>query len=208
MKITYKVKWRFVSAIFASLAIVVFSVFKWSIIDWITLFLYIPLAIVVWLIFLSTVIASITCITKWGEMGFYSLTPLAINVVVFLVVFLVPFTTLWLKANFTIYKNVREEIVDEIYKGELQPNVSHNSSLIALDKSYPRVSMGGNEIVVEEHEDKEYILFFTFRGVLDNYSGFIYVPEGGEPANYGDLHEKEVTQIVHWDGNWFYVSHQ
>ena len=68
--------------------------------------------------------------------------------------------------------------------------------------------MGGNEVVVEEHDDKTYVLFFTFRGVLDNYSGFLYVPDGGSPSLFSDLDEQQFTQIVPLEENWYFVSHR
>lgn len=72
---------------------------------------------------------------------------------------------------------------------------------------YSNVSKGGNEIIVEEHNGLKYIFFFTFRGILDNYSGFIHIPEGGDPSQFLDFDEKESTQIVHMEGNWYYASH-
>jgi hypothetical protein len=42
--------------------------------------------------------------------------------------------------------------------------------------------MGGNEVAVEEHAIKKYVLFFTFQGILDQYAGFLFVPEGGPPT--------------------------
>jgi len=48
------------------------------------------------------------------------------------------------------------------------------------ESSYPGASLGINAVAVEKTDGKRHILVYTFRGILDNYSGFIYVP--GEVA--------------------------
>ena len=118
-----------------------------------------------------------------------------------------PFADISIDIDFKIHKKAREEIVAKVYEGELKNNISYNSSLIALGSSYPTVSAGGNEIVVEEHDGKKYVFFFFNRGVVDNYSGYLYVPEGGDPQKYGDLNESHSTQIIPYGGPWFWTSH-
>jgi len=183
------------------------AAFQWSIIDRITPFLYMPLVGVVWLFFLIAAITGAICAFKYKKIGKISFLPSSIMASAFLIVYLVSFTNLWLKADFAYYKNEREEIVKKVYERKIKPNVAHNSSLINLGNSYPLVSMGGNEIVVEEHAGLKYVFFFTFRGIMDNYSGFIYVPDGGKPSQYSDLDESNSTQITHLEGNWYYASH-
>ena len=107
-----------------------------------------------------------------------------------------------------INKEQRERVVAKVLNGELQPNVKYNASLINLNAGYSGLSRGGNDIVVEDHEGLTYVFFFTFRGVLDNYSGYLYVPKGGSPEMYGDLDESEFTQIKHIESNWYLVSHR
>ena len=120
---------------------------------------------------------------------------------------LIPFTDLCLKWNFIHYRQEREKIVNQVLAGELQPNVEYNSSLIALPASFKYISCRRNDIVVEEHKDKKYIFFFTYSGILDNYAGFLYTPDGGDPAEYNDLHETASTQIVPYVENCYWVSH-
>lgn len=202
-----KIKLRFAVSLVASLSVICLAAFHWSIVDFITPFFMFPVEAAVWTIFLGAAIASATCILKYKEIGAISLLPLFFHLLSFLAVYFVPFTNLWLHANFVYYRSSRAEIVRKVNAGDLRPNVTHNSSLISLGREYPSVSKGGNEIAVEEHSGKKYIFFYTFRGILDNYSGFIYVPEGGDPRRYSDLNETDSAQIVPWEGNWFYASH-
>jgi hypothetical protein len=194
---------RFAFAILGSALFALLSFFQWSIVDAITPFLLMPLWIFVGLIFLISVITSISCIWTYKRIKYYSLIPILINIIAFFI----PYTNLWVTIDYYQHKKDREVIVAKIYQGELKPNVDYNSSLIALGTSYPSVSLGGNDIIVEEKEGYKYVFFFTYRGILDNYSGFIYVPDGGKPEMYSDLNESNVTQIIHYDGNWYWASH-
>jgi len=58
--------------------------------------------------------------------------------------------------------------------------------------------------MVERSRDATYILFFTYRGVLDNFSGFMYRSDNTLPAE-GDFggNWAEKKRI---DQNWFWVA--
>ncbi len=202
------IKGRLNYTIIAGLLLISLYAFTWSIIDRITLFLYLPLAAVVWGLFIGAGIASLTCIRKFKDIRYRSLIPAGVCCLSILIVIFVPFTTLWLELDYWIYKKERQKVVRLIKNGELRPNVAHNHRLIKLGIHYPNISVGGNEVVVEAHGDQKYVLFFTFRGILDNYAGFLYVPKDGSPSRYSDLHEKQVSQIIPLDKNWYYVSHR
>lgn len=202
-----EIKGRLVFSIVASVFVLLMSAFEWSLIDKLTPFLYMPLLGLVWLLFVISGITSLSCFSKFREIGLKVVIPISIVFTSFLIAYFVPFTTLWLKADFALYKEEREEVVKKVNVGELIPNVSHNDSLINLGDKYPLISMGGNEIVVKEYEGLKYVFFYTFRGILDNYSGFIYVPSGGDPREYSDLSESNSTQIISLGENWFYASH-
>ena len=202
-----EIKWRFNLAIISSLLLILLSAFQWTLVEIITVFLMMPLSGAVWLFFISCIISSLTCLLKFKEIGRKSLAPIGIQVIAFLLVVYFPFTLLWLKADYILNKEQRNLVVSQVLNGELTPNIEHNSSLIHLDDTYSGVSRGGNDIVVESHEGLTYVFFFTFRGILDNYSGYLYVPKGGSPEKYSDLNETDVTEIKHIENNWYLVSH-
>ncbi|MPZ12604.1 MAG: hypothetical protein GEU89_20685 [Kiloniellaceae bacterium] len=159
-----EVRWRLISAITAGVMLIAVHAFEWSIVDRITPFLYLPLAGVVWWVVIGVGLASLTCLTKIRAIGIRSFVPTAVVALSVLIVVLVPFTDLWLKLDYSLYRKERNEIVQKILGGDLTSNVSYNAKLIALGDTYPLVSMGGNEVVVEEHNGNMYILFYTFRG--------------------------------------------
>lgn len=96
-----------------------------------------------------------------------------------------------------------------INSGEIKSNVKNDSHLISLGDSYPNVSVGGNQVAVYGFGSNKYVFFNTFSGFLDsNASGFIYVPQGGDPQNCSEDVDKEPrARIVSLDNNWFCVSH-
>ncbi len=167
----------------------------------------IPLSGAVWLFFIGCVISSLTCLLKFKDIGRKSLVPIGIQAIAFFLVIYVPFTYLWLKADYMLNKEQRDMVVSQVLNGELTPNVEHNSSLIHLNDDYSGLSRGGDDIIIESHEGLTYVFFFTFRGILDNYSGYLYVPEGGTPEMFSDLNEADMTEIKHVENNWYWVSH-
>jgi hypothetical protein len=194
-------------AVWISIFTILIMAFQWSIIDWITPLLMPFLIFLVFVIFLIGLGFSLSCLFKFKQIRWLAIVPLATQLLTFVILEFVPFTKLWVNADFHLYESQRQEIVEKVYSGELVPNVEYNSSLIALGSEYSKVSMGGNEIQIQDINGLKYVFFFTFRGILDNYSGFLYVPDGGDPINFADLNEKDVTQIIKYADNWYYTSH-
>ena len=120
------------------------------------------------------------------------------------VYFVTPFTQLWLSANYRWYRSDRLRVVHDVQSGKLTPG---HGGVVALPSGRPRVSTGGNEVLVEEHGGKQYVFFYTYRGILDNYSGFLFVPEGGRPSLFGDFGEVDSTQAKPLEPNWYFVAH-
>lgn len=201
------IKKRFNVAIISSVLLILLSAFQWSLIDTFTIFLMMPLSAAVWLFFIGCMISSLTCLLNFKSIGRISIAPIGIQVIVLLIAIYVPFTTLWLKADHILNRAQREVVVTKVLNGQLKPNVEYNSSLIHLSGEYSGVSRGGDDIIIENHDGLTYVFFFTFRGILDNYSGYLYVPEGGSPEKYSDLNETDVTEIQHIEHNWYLVSH-
>jgi hypothetical protein len=148
---------------------------------------------------------SAVAIFKRGRQAWASFAICAGTLLIWIVV---PFTELWIGGNYWYYRDARGAVVERVLAGTLRPNVDYNSSLIRLPPGSPHVSMGGNEIVVEEHNGKKLVFFYTFRGILDNYAGFLFVPEGAEPLWYSDLGEPCCTQLEKYSDRWFWASHQ
>ena len=190
----------------SALLLLMSLVFQWNIIDALTPFLGGPLLGLAWLlVMISSVFASAYAYRPRSK-GAYAFAPLMVSTGTLLVAFFVPFTQLWLYGNFNLNKSARQQVVENVKSGTFKPNVAHNAKLIALPKG-SGVSMGGDVIIVEGPSSNPYVFFFTFRGILDNYSGFLWVPDGGRPEDFGDADEPG-TEIESFGGNWYFIGHR
>jgi hypothetical protein len=108
--------------------------------------------------------------------------------------------------NFHWHRADRERIVARIEAGELKPNVSYNENLIALGDNEPNVSVGGNDVVVDQAKEGIYVLFLTSRSLKHYFSGFLHVPPGGDPNNFFEFDEKPPNQLVRYDKDWYFVA--
>jgi len=196
-------------SILTSLSLFLLYAFQWSIIDLITPFLFLPLEGVAWLLFVGLSIWSTVYWIRHRHLR-HSWVPVLVCFASLCLVLTVPFTSLWLQYDFNFRRKDRERIVQEVLERKLGPALedSRMPKLIALARNAPKVSMGGNEILALVHDGKTYVFFFTYRGILRNYAGFLYVPTDGDPAAFADLNEQSRTWIDRYDEHWFFASHR
>ncbi|GAB1770521.1 hypothetical protein [Priestia megaterium] len=183
----------------SSLLVILVSLFQWDLVDIITEFLMLP----VWLF----VYAFFIIITVWALIHLFKnrkWQPVVIQFITIILWFFFPFTQVNLDLNFKIHQNKREEVAAKIENGVITPNVSDNPSLIQLPKEYTQLSKGGGDIEVETKGKSTSILFFTYRGMLDNFSGFVYDPNDHKPSK-SDF-DGDFKQIEKVHKNWYYVS--
>jgi hypothetical protein len=194
----------------ASAGLLFVTALKWSLVDWITVFGIVPLESGLWLLLVLCAAAGLVCAAFARRLGRSATYPLVICVSAALLASCFPFTRIWIGTNYRWYRSERERVVQQVQSGELRPNDDYNSELITLPASTPKVSMGGNQIVVETHDGQLYVFFFTFRGILSHYSGFLYVSSGGDPRRFGDLGDlpSHTVELVEREEHWYFVSHR
>ena len=171
--------------------------FQWNLVDIITEFLMLPIWLLVFGFFIVITVKSIINLFNNKEWK-----PFAIQLLTVLLWIFFPFNQVILDLDFKMNKTEREKVVEMVINGTLKPNVSHNASLILLPKKYKRLSKGGGEIIIEKNNNL--VLFFTYRGILDNFSGFVYSPNDKEP-NHRDF-DGDFKQIEKLDKNWYFVG--
>jgi hypothetical protein len=194
-------RWTWRIAIAAALIYWTFAFLFWHFMGWLTPFIAPFLWLPVYALALTALaFAVLLPFRRWKHRGSASLLPLLFCIIVFVVTGFVDFTHVWLRTNFTLGRPAREEVVRLINAGELRPNVAHNASLIRLPWRYRELSLGGGEVMVEG--DK--VFFFTFRGILDNFAGFVYRPQDSPPQD-GEF-AGEFFIVEKMDDQWYYVS--
>jgi hypothetical protein len=109
---------------------------------------------------------------------FRSATPLLINLVVMSIIWLVPISELTTELNFRWNYNRRMQVVSEVLGGKFG-----SSDLIHLPDSYPALSDGDDVMVSRRANGQTVIFFFTFRGILNSFAGFVYCTGAAHPEN-------------------------
>jgi hypothetical protein len=177
---------------------------RWSLVDILTPFLLIPIEGVVWLLFACVLLASVVAAVRHRSNRLKALLPLAVCAAALTAVLSVPFTQIWLSANFHLKRQAREHVVHEMLAGTLRPNVQHNRSLVAL-LGGASVSAGGNEVVTHDAPTGKFVFFFTYRGILNSASGFLWVPSGASPEQFAELNGP-IAEAIQYAQNWYFIS--
>ncbi|OIJ22307.1 hypothetical protein BKP45_06620 [Anaerobacillus alkalidiazotrophicus] len=185
-------------ALASSVLVILIAFFQWNLIDIITEFLMIPIWLVVFGFFIVITIMTVMNLFKNKDWK-----PLAIQLITIIIWLFFPFTEVMLDLDFKMNKLEREEVVELVINGTLKPNVPNNPSAILLPEKYEKLSKGGGQIFIEKKNKQYSVLFFTHRGVLDGFSGFIYSPEDRKP-NQDDFNG-DIKEIKKLDKNWYFV---
>ncbi len=203
-------RWCLGASLLASTILVLIAALELSIVELVTPFLMAPIFAAACLILVACFSwALVNLVRNREQMGLRAGYPAIACAVGAAIAVFVPWSDLWLKANYSLLRSSRSRIVRQVQEGARRPNVERYSTLISLGLDAPQVSMGGNEIVVERLDGEEpYIFFFTYRGILDNFHGFLFVPTGGDPLLFSYLDEPGSTHIKPMEEHWYFVAHR
>ena len=186
-------------SLISSLLVILVSLFQWDLVDIITEFLMLPIWLFVYAFFIIITVGALIHLFKNRKWQ-----PFVIQLITIALWFFFPFNQVDLDFNFKIHQDKREEIATKIENGVIKPNVPDSPSLIQLPKEYTQLSKGGGDIVLETKGKTKSILFFTYRGTLDSFSGFVYDPNDNKPSK-SDF-DGDFKQIEKVHKNWYYVS--
>lgn len=204
-KETIKLPIIFWLSFIASVSAIVINIFRWSLVELFTPFLEPMLELAIYGFFLVIIVWSLIYgVTKIKSQKIKAFIPAIINIVAVTIIVIVPFTAITLKIDFYFHLNEREEVIEKITNDELVPNVFHNNSLINLPAKYRNLSKGGGDIIVEYENKNPNVFFFTFRGILDDFSGFVYRSDDNEPQK-GDFGCDNI-ELEKLREHWFWMS--
>jgi hypothetical protein len=156
------------------------------------------LALVPFALFALALIPALLRLCYKGPAAWIRLLPLAIWLASLWVVLEPPLVD----PNFLLLRAGRENAVRMIERGELQPN---DRGIVDLGAAGPMLSAGGNGAMVGTCGSKTCVLFFADRGILHHYTGYLFVPSGGNAGAFDDLLTERGT-IKPLDGNWYFVG--
>lgn len=184
------------------------SLFRWTLVEFLTPFLEPILEMAVGLLFLVSLLWSvihlIRCVRRKPS---DAVVPLGINLATGLIVVFVPFTLLTTNIDFRLLYSPRMSVVGDILAGKYDHNVESAGSrgdLIQLSGMHSYLSSGGGEVVRLRSPNRTLILFFDYRGVLDSFSGFVYTSDDQPPGKKDFL--GNFVEIDRLRKNWFWVA--
>jgi hypothetical protein len=182
------------------------ATFELAMADWPSGFVLLAVVPLMALIFCGCALWSATLLLRIRNGGLKFALPFLICALTLAALVYAPLHQIALQQNFDWHRKTRERIVARIEAGELKPNVSHNENLIALGDREPNVSAGGNDIVVDQTDQGTYVLFLTSRGLKHYFTGFLYVPLGGDPKKFFEFEDKPPSRLVRYDEDWYFVA--
>ncbi|KWU53231.1 hypothetical protein AWW70_27895 [Bacillus mycoides] len=183
----------------SSIIVIIYNLTKWYLVQLVTPFFMPIVSIAIYgsffIIFIIGIINFIKC-KNWK--------PLVIQLIIIIICIYVPFVRIYMKLDFIIYKEDRKQVIELIEQKKLIPNVEYNNEMIHLPKQFVSTSKNGGDILVQEKENSTLIFFYTYRGILDNFSGFIYSLNDIKPIK-SDFNS-DFKEIIKVEKNWYYVT--
>lgn len=196
------IKKRLVFSIIVSFVAILLVAFNNSLIPRYWVLSLIPF-MVCFALFIIAVGTSISCCWEYKKIGIKALLPLLIQVFAIVIIFVVPFNEIWLKIDFDYNLENRQKVVELATAGQLKSANGETEGTIYLGSQHPFVAFYGNQIRITKFDDKVYVFFYLSTYMTGGYSGWLYVPHGGDKdfvSGYGGSHT-----VDYCEGKWFYL---
>ena len=193
-------------AVISSSILVLLQILRWPLVSLLTPFIEPFLELGVAFTVLVVAITSIIhAIRRRKTEGLKAWLPFAICLTAAVIVILVPFNALYLKVNFALLRHRRTNVAQQLLAGKtgtaLRPG--GRGDLVSLSPTDHWLSESG-EVLIDHRDGKTFILFFTFRGILDRFSGYVYSPTDDPPAK--DQFLGDGIEINHVAPNWYWYA--
>jgi hypothetical protein len=182
------------------------ATFELAMADWPSGFVLLAVVPLLALVFSCCMIWSATLLLKVRFTGAKFALPFLVYAATLAILAWAPLQQIALEQNFRWHRQDRERIVARVEAGELRPNVAYNKNLIALGDAAPSVSVGGNDIVVDDTDEGTYVLFLTSRGLKHSFTGFLRVPPDGDPKKFFEFEDKPPSRLMRYDKDWYFVA--
>jgi hypothetical protein len=156
------------------------------------------------LIIIAMIVGSIIIIIRDKKTQKNSKTkilPLLITFFLVLTLLFVPISLLRLNMEYSSNRTEYHEVVELIESGDISDS---QEDVIPLPSQYKHLSKGGGDVIITKAENNLSVLFFTVRGITDNYSGFAYISDNSQNtllALYPDIKE-----CIKKENYWYWIS--
>ncbi len=189
------------------LAALFVSLFRWTLVEYLTPFIEPILEIAIGVLLLASLVWSVVHFIRARKQSpKVALFPLAFNVLTIAIVTFVPFSLLTTELDFRAHYRARMAVVSSVLDGRYENLVQSGGGrgdFIALPAQLSYLSSGG-DIIRSRRHNATLIFFYDYRGILDSFSGFIYSTDDSPPGN-GDFGGRFV-EIERLRQNWFWAT--
>jgi hypothetical protein len=190
----------------AALLVLLLVWFQWDAVTVITVFLMPFYWLTIGVVVIGMIAAAIIQAVKRhnGKPLVRLLAPFVIVAALLLALRYVPFNRLYLEADFALHTAGREEVVRLIENGEIDFG-DERRGRVTLPARYAKLSKGG-DVLIHITDSGVDVLFFTFDGVLDNFSGYAYSSADLESEVYTFARKEDLRELVKKKEHWYWVS--
>lgn len=187
-------------SILASGMVLVDCIFRWDVVEVLTPFLSPVFSGAVWLTFCaSALLAFYALVATRGTRMLYRVTPIAFTLTTLVLALTVDFTAMMLDLDFKCNLANRHRCVKELLS-----HFDKDAGMVKLPSGFGYLSKGGGDVQIGETDGTRFVLFYTYRGVLDNYSGFFYRDDDADlTASNGPDNYKQIKKLR---DHWFFVA--
>jgi hypothetical protein len=189
------------------LAALLVSLFRWTLVEYLTPFIQPLLEMGIGLVFLASLVWSIVYLIRSRKQNPKRASlPLAVNVLTAVIVTFVPFSLLTTELDFRAHYQARMAVVSSVLDGRYENLVQDRGGrgdFIALPSQLSYLSSGG-DIVRLRRQNATLIFFYDYRGILDSFSGFVYSTDDSPPRD-GDFGGR-FAEIERLRQNWFWAT--
>ncbi|RUS45437.1 hypothetical protein [Cohnella sp. AR92] len=191
-----------VLSLVSSVMMAAFQLYRWTLADQVTAFVAAAFQMFIYVLFYGILTLSLLyALFSWTKgRRMRNAIPALIGVAVLLMANVLPLPAYMIDYDYRSNNKERNAAVEYLEANEWIGNGLQ--STVLLPSEYRHLSKGGGEVTVRGQGEKLEILFYTFRGILDNYSGFVYTKDGSFPDSLG----KEFIESKKYSSHWYWVK--
>lgn len=105
-----------------------------------------------------------------------------------------------------VYENARFALLSKRFDAAAEEMLAegYDEGWVKLPSKYAGLSRGGGEVHIVGEGESKTVMFYTFRGILDNFSVYAYAPTAGA---YGEMeHYIDWVQIIPMRQGWYFCA--
>jgi hypothetical protein len=189
-----------------SLAGLLISFLRWQLVSVLTVFIEPILEIAVFGAFGAALVwAIVHALLPFRGQRANRFSPLLLGACVCLLFVSFPFTAVYLKINFMVLLHERTLVAERLVRSvqSSAPMDHGRGDMVHLDGLDSQLSDGG-DIMYWHNQGRQMVFFFTFRGILDHFSGFVYSANDRPPEreDFGG----EWIEVTRIRKNWYWAA--